>query len=136
MPLERLFKGKYLIGKSGFYPLTLENLIRVGLALCVYLKLHKGVEKPSISVEDLNFITLALGVGFMAGGGDLYVEDDDCRGNIKISFEKGVDEEKLMVEGLEDYELKIVESILFSRYNMPKAEGDEIGKIWIQGKKP
>ncbi len=134
MSLERLFKENYLIGKIGIYPFTPENLMRVGLALCVYMRLHKEVEKPCMSIEELNFITLALSVGFMAGGGDVHVGSKEG-GNIRIKLIKEESEIRLSIEGLEDYELKMVESILFSRYNMPKAQGEEIGNIWIQEKR-
>ena len=134
MPLERLFKENYLTGKVGIYPFTPENLMRVGLALCVYMKLHKEVEKPYMSIEELNFVTLALGVGFMAGGGDVHAGSKEGD-SIRIKLIKGESEIRLSIEGLEDYELKMVESILFSRYNMPKAQGEEIGNIWIQEKR-
>ncbi|MFN3870309.1 MAG: hypothetical protein ACK4MW_02345 [Aquificaceae bacterium] len=135
MPLERLFEEKSLIGKAGIYPFTSENLIRVGLALCTYLRLHREIPKPTMRIEELDFITLSLSVGFMAGGGDVYNgEELDANINIRLRLEE--DKIKVNIEGLEDYELKMVESILFSRYNMPRAEGEKIGRIWIQKKRP
>ncbi|MFN3976157.1 MAG: hypothetical protein ACK4LT_03740 [Aquificaceae bacterium] len=133
MQLGKLFEKNYLIGKLGLYPFTPENLMRVGLALCVYLKIHKDVGKPLMSTEEFNFLTLSLGVGFMAGGGDLSL--GSLEGDIKVRCEHEGDKIKLIIESLEEYELKIVESILFSRYNMPRAEGEEVGRIWIQEKR-
>ncbi|MFN4319186.1 MAG: hypothetical protein ACK4FY_01725 [Aquificaceae bacterium] len=133
MQLGKLFEKNYLTGKLGLYPFTPENLMRVGLALCVYLKIHKDVGKPLMSTEEFNFLTLSLGVGFMAGGGDLSL--GSLEGNIKVRCEHEGDKIKLIIESLEEYELKIVESILFSRYNMPRAEGEEVGRIWIQEKR-
>ncbi|MFN3598480.1 MAG: hypothetical protein ACK4VK_01910 [Aquificaceae bacterium] len=130
MPLERFFEEKGLRGKMGIYPFTPESLIRVGLALCAYLRLHKEVSKPTMCVEELNFITLSLSVGFMAGGGDVY-KGQKPNADIGIRLRLEEDSVRVNIEGLEDYELKLVESILFSRYNMPRVEGEEIGRIWI-----
>ncbi len=135
MPLERLFEGNYIKGKQlGWYPFTAENLLRVGLALCVYLKIHKEVDRPFMVLENLDFLTVSLSVGFMAGGGDVSVGGDQA--HIKVRSSYGIDEIRLIIENMEDYELKMVESILFSRYNMPRAEGEEVGKIWIQDRMP
>ncbi len=128
MQLGRLFEGKQIRGKMGLYPLTPESLMRMGLALCVYLRLHKGLERPSMGLVELNFITTAVAVGFMAGGGDVYLEEKG-HVNLKHSIEEG--EATLWMENMEEYELKMVESILFSRYNMPRAEGEEVGNLWI-----
>jgi len=123
MQLGKLFEKNYLTGRLGLYPFTPENLMRVGLALCVYLKIHKNLERPIMLIDELNFLTLSLGVGFMAGG------------DIKVRSEYEGDRARLIIENLQDYELKMVESILFSRYNMPRAEGEEVGKVWIQEKR-
>lgn len=133
MPLERLFEGRGLMSKVGLYPFTSENLIRIGLALCVYLRLHRNIERPILAIEELSFITMAMGVGFMVGGGDLHVGGE--AGDVRIKVVAEGDKARLSIIGVEDYELIMVESILFSRYNMPRAEGEEIGKVWIQGRK-
>jgi|UniRef100_A0A7C2V3J5 hypothetical protein len=133
MQLGKLFEKNYLVGKLGLYPFTPENLMRVGLALCVYLKIHKDLGKPLMVIEDLNFLTLSLGVGFMAGGGDISL--GFLEGDIKVRSEHEGDRTRLIIENLQEYELKMVESILFSRYNMPRAEGEEVGRIWIQEKR-
>ncbi len=129
MHLRKLFEENYMQGRVGLFPLTPENLIRVGLALCTYLKINKSIEKPKMRLDALNFLTLSVAVGFMAGGGDVYMEKE---GDIilKNTIEEG--DAKLWIENLQDYELKMVESILFSRYNMPRSEGEEVGNIWIQ----
>jgi hypothetical protein len=46
------------------------------------------------------------------------------------------EENALIFEGLEEIDLKKIESILFSRYNIPKKRGKEVGRLWIQEKKP
>jgi hypothetical protein len=123
-----LFEENCMQGKIGLYPFTPENLMRVGLALCTYLKIHRGTEKPRMSVGALNFLTLCVTVGFMAGGGDVYMDEE---GDIilKHTIEEG--NARLWIENMESYELRMVESILFSRYNMPRAEGEEVGSLWI-----
>ncbi|MEN3028758.1 MAG: hypothetical protein ABDH29_06040 [Aquificaceae bacterium] len=131
MQSGKLFEGKSLWGKPGLYPFTPENLLRVGLALCVYLRINRGVEKPIMALEELNFLTLSLSAGFMAGSGDVYLGTKE--GDIRVKTERKEEGTSLLIEGLEDYELRMVESIIFSRYNMPRAEGEEVGVIWIQG---
>ncbi|MCS7171092.1 MAG: hypothetical protein N3D14_00975 [Aquificaceae bacterium] len=134
MPSGKLFKEKRLSGKLGVYPFTPESLIRIGLALCVYLKIQKGLQKPKMVLREFNFATLSVGVGFMAGGGDVYQEHQE--GDLEIGVKSQGEEISLLMEKIEDHELKMVESILFSRYNMPRAEGEEVGRIWIRGATP
>ncbi|MCS7262709.1 MAG: hypothetical protein N3C13_05805 [Aquificaceae bacterium] len=126
---KSLFEDKSLKGKPGLYPLTAESLLRVGLALCLYLKLHRQVERPKMALQELSFLTTALSAGFMAGGGDVHV-GSSC-GHISLRVEGEQDKTILTFQGLEDHELRMVESILFSRYNIPRAEGEEVGRIWI-----
>lgn len=131
MQLGKLFEENKLSGKPGLYPFTPESLIRVGLAICLYLKIGRGIEKPVIAVKGLDFLTLSLSVGFMSGGGDACI---GCKeGNVKVSVEKKGEEASLIIEGLQEHEFRMIESMLFSRYNMPKAEGEKIGRIWIRG---
>ncbi|MEJ7620457.1 MAG: hypothetical protein WKI46_06525 [Aquificaceae bacterium] len=115
-------------GKVGLFPFTPENLMRVGLALCTYLKINKSIERPKMRVDALNFLTLSVAVGFMTGGGDVYMDEE---GDIILRYVMEEGNAKLWIENLQDYELKMVESILFSRYNMPRSEGEEVGSIWI-----
>ncbi|WP_448587195.1 hypothetical protein [Thermocrinis sp.] len=131
MLLRRMFEEGKLSGNLGEYPLTAENLFRVGLALCVYLIIERETEKPTLGLDELNFATMSLAVGFMAGGGDVLMGE----GNVKVSC---IFAEKyaLVFEGLEDVEFKKIESILFSRYNISKKMGKEVGKLWIEGRKP
>lgn len=129
MQSKSLFEEKRLTGKPGIYPFTAEGLLRIGLALCTYLRLHRELEKPKMALQELNFLTASLSVGFMTGGGDVYVSS--CEGHITIRIEREHGTTRLIVEGLEDHELRIVESLLFSRYNMPRVEGEEVGSIWI-----
>ncbi|MCX7989913.1 MAG: hypothetical protein N2648_04645 [Aquificaceae bacterium] len=131
MQLGKLFEGKSLWGKPGLYPFTPENLLRVGLALCAYLRINREVEKPRMTLEELNFLTLSLSAGFMAGGGDVCLGYEE--GDIQVKTGRREESMSLSIEGLEDYELRMVESLIFSRYNMPRAEGEEVGAIWIRG---
>lgn len=130
----RLFEGKGFGGRKGVYPLTAENLLRVGLALCTYLKVSRELDRPRLGIKDADFITFSLAVGFMAGGGDVIYGENTGDINLRVFHVEG-DIYGLEVEGLEEYELRMVESILFSRYNMPRAEGEGVGRIWIQEKR-
>ncbi len=129
MHSRKLFEENCLQGKVGLFPFTPENLMRVGLALCTYLKVSKNIEKPKMKVDTLSFVTLSVAVGFMAGGGDVYTQEN---GDIILKHTIQEGKARLWIENLQDYELKMVESILFSRYNMPRSEGEEVGNIWIQ----
>ncbi|MCS7307231.1 MAG: hypothetical protein NZ526_01630 [Aquificaceae bacterium] len=127
MQWKRLFENGCISGRLGVYPFTAENLFRVGVALCVYLKLEKGLERPKLSVLGTHFLTLSVAVGFMAGGGDVLLGFEG--GDLSISREG---EENLRVEGLEEHELRLIESLLFGRHSLPRAEGEEVGRIWTR----
>ncbi|WP_448584331.1 hypothetical protein [Thermocrinis sp.] len=130
MLLRSMFEGNELSGTLGEYPLTAENLFRVGLALCTYLVIEREKEKPTLGLDILNFATIALAVGFMAGGGDVFIGEGDLKVLYRVK-----EKHTLIFEGITDLELKKVESILFSRYNIPKKRGEEVGKLWIEGRK-
>lgn len=134
MQSRRLFERNCLRGRAGVYPMTAENLLRVGLALCAYLRVHRNSERPRISIGNLDFFTLSLGAGFIAGGGDIYWSN--AEEDISIRVVQEGEEWLLYLHGLEEHELRMVESLLFSRYNMPRAEGEEVGRVWIRGSKP
>jgi len=125
-----MFEEGKLVGRVGVYPLTAENLLRVGLALCTLLSIENPSEKPLIKVKELNFISMAIATGFMAGGGDVFVGEGNY--HIGIEVEEQGDEAMVLFEGLSAQDFKKLEAILFSRYNMPKKEGAEIGRLWIQ----
>ncbi|RMH05675.1 MAG: hypothetical protein D6699_03115 [Aquificota bacterium] len=131
----RLFEGKGFSGVKGLYPFTAENLLRVGLALCTYIKVKREIERPALIIKDEDFIAFSLAVGFMAGGGDVVYGEGEGDVRLKLSCE-GEGVYRLEFDGLEEHEFLMVESILFSRYNMPRAEGEGVGRIWIQEKKP
>ncbi len=126
---KSLFEGNKLYGNLGDYPLTAESLFRIGLALCTYLAIE-GEQKPILGINLLDFATMSLAVGFMAGGGDVVM------GKGKVSVVYREEENVLIFEGLEEIDLKKVESILFSRYNIPRKKGKEVGRLWIQERKP
>ncbi len=127
---ESLFKENKMLGKRGIYPFTGENLFRVGLALCTLLSIDKEIRKPTMCVSHLNFLIMALSTGFMAGGGDVFAFEN--KADVCVRYEKNEDLDVLVFEGLEPLDFKKLESILFSRYNMPRKEGEEIGNIWTQ----
>lgn len=129
MLLRNLFEGNKLVGKKGVYPLTAENLLRVGLALCTLLSIEKDKEKPTMCVNELNFLSMALSTGFMAGGGDVFTFEK--RSDVYVKCEKLGQVDALVFNGLDPSDFKKLESILFSRYNMPRKEGEEIGSVWI-----
>ncbi len=133
MRLNRLFKGNRIEGVMGLYPLTMENLLRVGLALCTILKIDRGIEKPTLCVDELNFLTMSISVGFMAGGGDVFL---DGEGDVRLvsSVESG--RAYLEFKELNEDDTRKIEAIIFSRYNIPRKEGEEIGKLWTRGKAP
>jgi len=124
MPALFTEEGK-IVGIPGNYPLTAENLFRVGLALCTLWILDKEVENPTLSIQEANFVTLALAVGFMNGGGNVVVGND---GDIEVSIKK---EENWIIEfsQLSEREIKKLESILFGRAPIPKRVGEEIGNF-------
>ena len=133
MPLSKLFDGNRLKGIAGLYPFTAENLMRIGLAMCTYIKIEREVEKPTMSVCTLDFLTASLSVGFMSGGGDVVLEDEDADIRVRESCDAGIC--TLHFDGLDILDIKKIESMLFSRYNIPRRTGEEIGKLWIQGRR-
>ncbi len=130
MQLNRLFKDNKLEGVLGIYPLTPENLMRVGLALCTLLKIEKECEKPTLSLDDINFLTMSLSVGFMYAGGDVVYGNSSANLFVRSSIDQ--DRGLIYFDDLNEEDLKKLEAILFSRYNIPKEEGEKIGKIWIR----
>ncbi len=133
MRLNRLFKGNRMEGVMGLYPLTMENLLRVGLAICTLLKIDRDIEKPTLCIDHLNFLTMSVSVGFMAGGGDVFLEGE---GDMRVFSRVEGGKAYLEFGGLNEDDTKRIEAIIFSRYNMPRKEGEEIGKLWIQKKMP
>ncbi|SHK37502.1 hypothetical protein [Thermocrinis minervae] len=132
MPLNKLFEGSSIRGTAGVYPLTAENLLRVGLALCILMVIEE--REPLMCVNELNFCTMSLAVGFMNGGGDVIVGTQDCSLNVIYKQEENFQE--LVFIGLSEEDKLKLESILYSRYNMPKKEGNQVGRLWIQESRP
>lgn len=132
MPLNKLFEGSSIRGTAGVYPLTAENLLRVGLALCILMVIEE--REPLMCVNELNFCTMSLAVGFMNGGGDVIVGTQDCSLNVIYKQEENFQE--LVFIGLSEEDKLKLESILYSRYNMPKKEGNQVGRLWIQENRP
>lgn len=127
---RRLFEGTTVRGIPGLYPLTMENLMRLGLALCALLRIEEL--EPVLVLEDLNFLTMSVAVGFMGGGGDVKVGERE--GRLFLRHRKEGEEDILIFEGLKEEDTRKLEMILFGRYNIPRKEGKEIGRLWIQGR--
>ncbi|GAB6066643.1 hypothetical protein JCM9492_17390 [Aquifex pyrophilus] len=120
-----IFTGNRITGIPGNYPLTAENLFRVGLALCTFLIIDRDIEKPILSIDEPNFLTLSLSVGFMNGGGDVKVGE---RGDLKVETQKG-ENYTLIITPLSETDVKKLESMLFGRTPIPKKTGSEIGNF-------
>lgn len=121
-----IFTQNKIVGIPGNYPLTAENLLRVGLALCTLLIIEKDLEKPTLSIEEANFLTLSLGVGFMNAGGDVVLKG---KGDINVKCLKSGENWELVFEPLSELEVKKLESMLFGRHPIPKRVGEEIGEF-------
>jgi len=118
-------EGGFLEAVPGEYPLTAENLFRVGLALATLLVLDEKAEEPTLSLDEPNFATLALAVGFMNAGGKVVVGG---KGDLSVKTQKG-ERWRLLFEGLSERDVKKLESLLFGRYPIPKRTGEGIGKL-------
>jgi hypothetical protein len=125
-----LFEEGCIGGVPGEYPLTAENLFRVGLALCLLLQADRKVEKPVISIDEPNFVTLAIGVGFMNGGGTVRVGES---ADLSVVCVKG-SRWTIRIEGLFPEDFRKLEIILFGRTQMPRRKGEGIGRVesWTQ----
>ncbi|WP_461832048.1 hypothetical protein [Aquifex sp.] len=110
-------------GVPGKYPLTAENLFRVGLALCTLFVIDKDIEKPVLSIDEPNFLTLSLSVGFMNGGGRVITKGS---GDIFVRTSKG-EEYVIEITPLNERDVKKLESMLFGRAPIPKRTGEDIG---------
>jgi len=116
----------FIEGIPGNYPLTAENLFRVGLALCTLLILDRNIPKPVLSIEVLNFATLSLSVGFMNGGGDVVLGK---KGDLRVVCKEEGEKLILKLEQLSETDVKKLESLLFGRHPIPKKTGREIGRF-------
>ena len=119
-----IFSENKIVGIPGNYPLTAENLFRVGLALCTLLIVDKDIEKPQLSLDELNFITLSLAVGFMNAGGDVNLKG---AGDLNVKCLRKGENWEVIVEPLNELDVKKLESMLFGRHPIPKKVGEEIG---------
>ena len=121
-----IFSQNKIVGIPGNYPLTAENLLRVGLALCTLLIIEKELQKPTLSIDEANFLTLSLGVGFMNAGGDVVLKGE---GDLRVRCLKRGENWELVFEPLSELEVKKLESMLFGRHPIPKRVGEEIGEF-------
>ena len=123
-----IFENTVIKGIPGIYPLTAENLMRVGLALCTLLIIDRDIEKPTLSIDKPDFITLSLSVGFLNAGGNVVVNSS---GDIEVFCER--DEEwTIKFKGISETDVKKLEAMLFGRNPIPKRTGKEIGKFVCQ----
>jgi len=122
---SRMFEDETLRGNPGEYPLTAENLFRVGLALGNLLIADRGIDKPILSIDKPDFVTLAVSVGFMNAGGFVRV-----RGEADVHLVcKRSNLWEVKIEGLFPDDFRKLEIILFGRTPIPKKKGEEIGRI-------
>ena len=121
-----IFSGNKIVGVPGNYPLTAENLFRVGLALCTLLIIDKDIEKPTLSIYEPNFLTLSLAVGFMNAGGNVSLKEE---GDLRVKCSKEGENWIVVIEPLSELDVKKLESMLFGRYPIPKKVGEEIGRF-------
>ena len=121
-----IFSENRIVGIPGNYPLTAENLFRVGLALCTLLIIDKDIEKPTLSIDEPNFVTLSLAVGFMNAGGNVNLKGG---GDIKVKCIKEGENWEVVIEPLSELDVKKLESMLFGRHPIPKKVGEEIGEF-------
>ncbi|MDQ7081668.1 MAG: hypothetical protein Q9N34_00700 [Aquificota bacterium] len=131
--MNRIFDGTTLRGTPGLYPLTAENLFRVGLALSLLLQTDRCIEKPVLSLDHPDFVTLSIAVGFMNGGGTVRV---DGSGDLEIVCRRG--KWVVSIGGLSEADIRKLEIILFGRTPMPRRTGSAIGRVepWTQSGRP
>ncbi len=116
----------FIEGVPGNYPLTAENLFRVGLGLCTLLIVDKELERPTLCIEEPNFLTLSLAVGFMNAGGDVVLRG---KGDLCVRCEEEGERTILKIEPLSGRDVKKLESLLFGRHPIPRRTGREIGSF-------
>ncbi len=132
--MRSMFEGNTIKGVPGLYPLTAENLFRIGLALSLLLQTDRDIERPVISIDQPDFVTLSLAVGFMNGGGLVRVGGP---ADVEVSCDRG-GEWVVRVEHLSPDDIRKLEIILFGRAPMPRRTGQEIGRVelWTQNRRP
>ncbi len=127
-----MFEKNTLRGVPGVYPLTAENLFRIGLALSALFQMEG--RRPVLSIDAPDFVTLSIAVGFMNGGGTVKVGEG---ADVYIYCERG--KEWVVTFGeLSPEEVKRLEIILFGRAPIPRRTGGEIGRVeaWTRSGKP
>jgi hypothetical protein len=132
--MNKVFDGTALRGTPGLFPLTAENLFRVGLALSLLLRADRDVKRPVISIDRPDFVTLSIAVGFMNGGGAVRV-GGPAEVGILCERER---EWVVRFRGLSEADVKKLEIILFGRTPMPRRTGEDIGRVevWTQSGRP
>jgi len=123
--MNKLFSHNTIKGEVGVYPLTAENLLRVGIAIAMVVE-EKGYVDMIMCLCSVDFVTLSIAVGFMAGGGSVVVNGSAtlC---VKGRFEGDI--YTLEIEGLSYEDFDKVERILFGRNVLKRKKGKEVGKI-------
>ncbi len=124
-----IFSENKIVGIPGNYPLTAENLFRVGLALCTLLIIDKDIEKPTLFIDEPNFVTLSLAVGFMNAGGNVSLKG---KGDLNVRCSQKWENWEVLIEPLSELDIKKLESILFGRHPLPKKVGKGIGRFLAQ----
>ncbi len=123
--MNKLFMNNTLRGEIGVYPLTAENLFRVGTAIAMVLE-EKGYVDMTMCLCSVDFATLSVAVGFMGGGGSVFIN-----GSASLCVKGRYDGEiyTLEIEGLSYEDFDKVERILFGRNILKRKKGKHIGKI-------
>ncbi len=125
--MNRLFENNTLRGVPGAYPLTAENLFRIGLAMAILLE-EKKVDM-TLCLCTMDFATLAIAVGFMNGGGQVVI--NSC-GTVCIKSRSSEGIFYVEFEGLSYEDFDLIERKLFGRNILQKKKGDDIGRIKYQ----
>jgi len=131
--MNKVFEGTTIRGTPGLYPLTAENLFRIGLAISLLIQVDRE-EAPILSIDSPDFVTLSIAVGFMNGGGTVRVGGS---GGVGVVCERGA-EWVVHLEGISEEDIRKLEIILFGRTPMPRKTGSDIGRLepWTQSGKP
>ncbi len=127
--MNKLFVNNTLRGEIGVYPLTAENLLRVGTAIAMVLE-EKGYVDMTMCLCSVDFATLSVAVGFMGGGGSVFINGS---ASLCVKGRSEGDIYTLEIEGLSYEDFDKVERILLGRNILRKKKGKHIGKITYGG---
>lgn len=122
--MNKIFENNLIKGTLGTYPLTAENLFRVGLAIAMLLE-EKKIDMTMCACST-DFATLSVAIGFMNGGGEVLI--NGC-GAVCVKGRTSGGIFILEFEGLSYEDFNNIEIKLFGRNILKKKKGEEIGRI-------